>query len=482
MTKKQKIDAVVTIVCFLVFLLAKFVFPTPEGMTKGILLLLISTASAIIMWMVIGVGWTSMYVLCTLMMIPELGAAWVAQNSIGNSVVYYFMTCFILASCLISTGVAKRIAVLLMVNKYSRKSPWMNVIMIFLGVFILSQGMSSPSVLLIFFPILYEIFDMCGYKKGDAAPAFLILGCAIISQACMTMTPIAHAVAATGISTYLAYSGYEISVLEFSLLGIPTGIAMCVLYVLACRFFWNPDLSKLAHVDHDAIASSIGPVTRKEQFAIIGYGLILLFWILPGLGKFVPFLSPLAKLNTTVVSLIGMSALCVIHVDGEPILDYNRALKTDVPWAILMFISAIQVLGAAMSHKDIGFAAWLGAAMEPVFAHVSPMLFLILILAFCVISTNFLSNGVTLALALAIGLPLTDTLYAGQFSPIAMVIMCAAAANAAFATPPASHAPAMALATGYVDIKTLVKWGGIASVGAVISYWIIGIPLANIFF
>ena len=482
MTKKQWIDALVTILCFGALMTSKFLLPEPEGISRSILLLMIATASAILMWMVIGVGWTSMYVICSLMLIPELGAGWVAQNSLGNSVVYYFMTCFILASCLISTGVAKRIAVLLMVNRFSRKSPWLNVLMIFLGCFILAQGMSTPSVLLIFFPILYEIFDMCGYKKGDAAPMLLLIGCGTIAQACMTMTPIAHAVAATGISTYLAYSGYEISVFEFSVLGIPCGIVMCVLFFLGCRFLWKPDLSRLADVDHDAIAASIGPMSRKEKIALYGYLVILLFWILPGLGKFVGFLAPLTRLNTTVVSLLGLTALCVIHVDGEPVLDYARALKTDVPWSILMFISAIQVLGAAMSNKDIGFAPWAGSILEPIFSNVSPLVFLLILYAFCVISTNFLSNGVTLALALAVGLPLSDTLYAGQFSQIAMVILCAAAANAAFATPPASHGPAMVVATGYVDTKTLLKWGGMGSIATVLSYWLVGIPLSNLLF
>lgn len=82
-----------------------------------------------ILWLSMGVGWTSLYVLFALSTVPILGAAKVCTTSFGNATTVLMLYCFMIAACLTKSGFARRIAIVLMTNKLSRKSPWYTVLM-----------------------------------------------------------------------------------------------------------------------------------------------------------------------------------------------------------------------------------------------------------------------------------------------------------------------------------------------------------------
>ena len=113
-----------------------------------------------------GRGLTSLAVILALALIPELGMNKVAAGTLGNSTVFYLLLCFMLAKSLQATSVAHRLAVWFLTGSFSRKGAWCTIAMIFVSIFVLSSGLSSSSTIMIFLPILYEIFESLGYEKG----------------------------------------------------------------------------------------------------------------------------------------------------------------------------------------------------------------------------------------------------------------------------------------------------------------------------
>jgi Di- and tricarboxylate transporters len=465
---------------FLVFG-TKFIAP-PPGLSQSGFMVLGILLSALLLWLMVNLEWTCLFILFALMTIPELGVKTVAAVSFGSTTVVFFITCFILASSLVTTGVAKRIAVWCITSDLSQKGPWMNVFMIFVGVLLLGQGLSAAPVLVICFPILYEIFEMVNYEKGEETPKMLMLGTAIVTQIAMSMSPICHSVVTTGIATFNSYTGNSISLPQYVVVGMPIGLIMFAVFFLICRFVWKPDLSKMRNIDHEAIKAKLGPMNLAEKIAIGAYLLVIICWILPGLTEYFPSIAFMKKVENCYPSIAAIALLCIIKIDGKAILDYNRAVKQDVPWKIIVFMASIQAIAFALAHKKIGFAVWAGKTLAPVFAHISPLVCVMLLIAFAVIVTQFISNNVTLALSYAIGLPLAMTVYYGQINGMVLAILLMGAVNCAFATPPGTHAVALTAASGWVDIKTIAKYGSYAAIGSLLTYYFVGMPLGSLIY
>lgn len=481
MKKNSKFQLVIFLISVAIILGAKVVTP-PTGLSQSGLMVLSTLIAALLMWMFIGLDWTCLFIIFAYMTIPDLGVNTVAANSFGSKTIVFFIAMFILASSLVTTGVAKRIAILIMTSNFSRKGPWMNVLMIFMGGFVLAQGLASPIVVVICFPILYEIFEMAGFEKGEETPKMLVLGTALVVQMAMGMTPICHAVVTTGLGTYNSYTGNTISIAEYCMIGIPTGIIIFILIFLMCKYIWKPDLKKLNNVDHEALKAKLGPMKTDAKIAIITYLIVIAFWILPGLSSYIPVLSFMKGISNIFPPIIAIAFLSIIRVEGKPVLQYNRALKEDVPWKIIIFSSSIQIVGASLKNTDIGVSTWLGEALTPVFGNINPIVFLILMVAFVIGLTNFISNSVTLAIAFAIGLPLTATVFAGSINVAAMSIILMSAANSAYATPAATHAIALTESSGWVDTKTIFKYGGLTAIATLVVYYFVSLPLGNMLF
>ena len=56
--------------------------------------------------------------------VDSLTVASVYSNSFGNTTVVLMVFCYMLAACLVKSGVARRIAIWFLTNKIARKSPW----------------------------------------------------------------------------------------------------------------------------------------------------------------------------------------------------------------------------------------------------------------------------------------------------------------------------------------------------------------------
>lgn len=171
----------------------------------GVLTILLG---AIILWLTIGVNWTSLLILMALMTLSELGGfKWVTQNSFGNDTAVLMLLCFMLAACLTKSGFAKRIAIMMMTNKFSRKSPWNTVLMFMAACLIIGWFLPSSGSILVTLPILDAMLAESSVKKDDHPQVGIMmsLSAVIAGQIGNGSTPISHAVTIQGIGLYSSY-------------------------------------------------------------------------------------------------------------------------------------------------------------------------------------------------------------------------------------------------------------------------------------
>lgn len=438
-----------------------------------------------ILWLSMGVGWTSLYVLFALMTVPELGANKVCSTSFGNSTAILMIYCYMLAACLTKSGFAKRIAIALMTNKFSRKSPWNTVLMFLAACFVLGLFLPSSGSILVTLPILDAMLSevKLDKEKKPAVGAMMSLGSVIAGQLGNGATPISHAMTIQGMGLYADYTGESIDFFTLCAVLVPVGIICLVLFWLLAKYVWRCDVKSLKEVDFDALQTSCGPMSRREKWSCWVYVFVIIFWALPGFAKYIaPSVYPtLNKISNLYPPLLGLFLMNLITLeDNKPILAFKDALN-NVNWGTFIFLGGIMCLGSAVSNADIGIKDWLTAVLSPVFAGISPALFLFIMVAIGVILTNFVSNAVAIAVMMAVAVPLAMGVYGDTLSTLAVSLLVINAVQHAWATPPGTPSAAVAADYGWLDLGTMFKWGMIVAVIDIFVIYFVGQGLTAIF-
>ena len=288
----------------------------------------------------------------------------------------------------------------------------------------------------------------------------LLLGTLATASYANGANPISHAVAIQGFSFYESYTGQPMDFFAYCAICTPIAVVCSVAFFFVAKCFIRPDTRMLCGIDYGILAASCGPVTKKEKWSMAIYVVCVIFWILPGLSKYVwPAAAPaFAKINNCMPPLIALFLMNFIKADGEPILEWKDAMNA-VPWGTYMFIAAVMGLGSFMGNAEFGISAWVSDVLSPVFRNISPVVFLVLMVLLVNLITNFCSNTVSHAIVFAVAIPLCMTVYADSLSTLMVAAVVTSGAMNGLATAPASPNASVVFASGWVDDKAMLKWG-----------------------
>ena len=328
--------------------------PVPSGLTASGMQVLGILVGAIILWLTLGTTWTSAFVLFALCTVDSLTVASVYSNSFGNTTVVLMVFCYMLAACLVKSGVARRIAIWFLTNKIARKSPWGCVAMFLAAVFVLNSLLPSSAGILVTLPILDEMLLEVGCQKNKATAltCFMALGCVVMGVIANGANPIAHAVTIQGMGYYTEYTGGSIDFFQMVAVLEPVVIVCAIVYLLIGRLLWKPDVTPLANLDYDRLAASVGPMTKKAKWSAWVYAMVVIMWVLPGVCKYV---APgayvyLSKIDQTYPPIIALVLMTLVKVDGEKVLDFKDAMA-NASWGVFLFIASVMAMGSAMANS-----------------------------------------------------------------------------------------------------------------------------------
>lgn len=250
-------------------MLATGFVPPPEGLSQSGFQVLGIMIGASILFLSWGTGWPSMATIFAFLTVPALNANQIFSATFGNGTLIFLMFTFMLAGCLIQSGVAKRVSVWFLTNKLARRSPWWTVAMLLIANFVISLFLSSATTFMIMFPIVEEMLRVCGVTKEKKAPiaTALILGVLVTGLLSNGGNPIAHAMTLQGFSFYEGYAGQPMDFFTYCVTCTPVTIVACILFFLLLRFVWRPDMSALTNIDYDAL--SAGPRPDEQEGEVV---------------------------------------------------------------------------------------------------------------------------------------------------------------------------------------------------------------------
>ncbi len=484
MTKSEK-EIIFTIIALFVIGIF-FIAPAPSGLSADGMKVLGIFIGILFLWITVGIGWPSLLCLITLAFVPSLGIKTTLQNSFGNETFAFLLFTFMFTYAFSQTGYVKKIALGFVTSKFARKSPWRFAFCFFAAVIVIGCFMSPSVLYFVILPILEEIYNILGLKKGNKYANMLMVGLVFCTSLSSGMTPIAHVFPVLSMGVLKSVAGISINYGQYMLFAIPTGIIIFALMMFVFRFIMKPDTKdlNLNSKEFDAMKKDVSKATRGEKTILAVFIFVIALWVLPSLLKsssvkwIADLFTWINNFGTSVPPLLGIILLSILKFENKPLINLNEAMVKGVSWPSIIMVSATLALGAAMTNNSIGLTSYISGLIAPITDGLSPILLILLFSLWAGLQSNLSSHMVTAQLVPTIAVPVALA-SGGALGAAAITAVIGLVASTGSAAPPAMPYVAVAGSSGWTDSSKLLKYGFIMMFVIILVASFIGYPIAN---
>lgn len=462
------------LIALIIGLVIFFALPAQNGLTNIGVRVIAITLPTLYLWLTTNTHWTSMMAMALLIMTQALSPNEVWAGSMGHFVVITIITYFMLNVCLKETGVINKIAIFFVTRKFVKGRPMAFFAMFFAANLIVGMFMDNMSLAIIFIGIAAQLCEEIGVEKGTPFYTCLFMGSLWCNCIYSITSPIAHAVPNIMMGLIETQLGITVTYGQWLAVGVPCTIAMYFI-VMLCVFIWRPDATKFKEFDVEKLKSKYPPLDARGKFASIVFICVIAMVLLPSFLKdaFPVVWGYWNSVGVVVPAILAIVVLCIVQIDGKPMLDFPAAIK-QVPMPAVIFAGVVCVLSVPLSSETTGITAWMSNLLSPVFSHIAPGVLVVLLCLCACIMTNFLSNTVTMVLFFNIGVVL---LAGGGINMAMFGIVIAFAAALATLTPSAAVPSPLFFGPGYVTMKSTIKYNIIFLIVSFIVLAVAGIPI-----
>lgn len=443
------------IISLILFVLLRFI-PAANGLTSVGVNVLSIFVPVLYMWLTVGTDWPSWLAMALVIFTGVMTPAEVYSGVFGSSLIITVIGMMSFSKILTDVGVIELVVKRAITLEIVRGRPYVFIAMVLTACGLISCFVDVGAVSLVFISIITGICNEIGYKKGDPFYTSLMIGLFWVTNAFNGGSPLGHALPVIMMNAAAA-GGYEISYGEWLSIGLPAAILISVGAILVICLIWRPEATKFKNYDLDAHKQSIPKLSREGALSLIVFALIILYWIIPVI--FPNLLNEqMATLynnwGTSLPLIIGMSLLCVIHVNNKPIADF-RDMTSTTTITTLLFIGIVSVFGTAISSDATGISACLNTILSPFTANMSMFMIVVLGCLGCIILTNFISNTVSMLLFYSLILPIVKA--GGGAVNMVIILLCIMACFASL-VPSASVTAPFFFGPEHITVKNTFKW------------------------
>lgn len=434
----------------------------------------------VFLWSTVDLLWPSVLALVAFAFVGYGGGlTTILTMALSNDTVWICIMAMAVLGVISRAGVNDYITTFFLTLKICDGHPWVVTAMWMIVTVLLSVLTGNPMVTtLIMWGILVPLCERVGYKKGDSWAHLMVLGTAAFSGFAGALLPF------KGLPLYLygtvqTITGEAVNTVGYICTAVVVLIAMMIGYLLLMRFVFRADVSKLKEINADFFKKDLPPMTKVQKFLL---GFFVVYITLLAVPGFLPADSWL-KAKYTTIGIIGIImvmfvVLCIIKVDGKPLLRFNELASSSIAWNIVFLLSVAMCMSTILLDESTGIKAALLQVLSPALNGLSPLAFAVVFLTIAVILTN-IANNMVVALIMA---PIAATLGLTYTHIHAMALVCllSYAVNIAFILPSASPVSAMCFGHDLVEVKKHWGYAIISCLVFLLVLIVVGYPLSEL--
>ena len=449
-----------------VFFLTILLWPEPFLSNEGDAV--IAVALWMITWWLTEAVSISVTALLPLLLFPLLDIMPIAEvgNNYGSPIIFLFFGGFVMALALEKVNLHRRIA--LNIIRITGTTPNKVVLGFMIATASLSMWISNTATTVVMLPIAMSVIkllihDIDGFTKKDRNFAVsVLLGIAFSANAGGIATVIGTPPNSILIGLLENEYQIEISFLKWMLFALPFSIIMIGLSYVTLVHLIFPSKGLNFSASKEVIQvelRKLGPTRSKEKMVLGIFAVTVSLWIFRTLINSV---FPSLELSDTMISMFSAISLFAVPFNikkGDFILDWKDTEK--LAWGILILFGGGLALAKGMSVSGIvdQVSQSIAAGNFSVTATASLLILLMLFM------TELMSNVALVAvlapvvagIAIGLGIPMVYLLI-----PVTMASSCA------FMLPMATPPNAIVFASGFIEVKDMVKAGVLLNIVAVL--------------
>ena len=368
----------------------------------------------------------------------------------GNNAVFFMLGVFLMAGAMISTGLSKRIT--LMALQRFDKSPTRLIVGVTVSASFLTLWMPEHAVAAMMYPIVVEVVDTLGLKRGSnyAKKLFLALAWGSIIGGVGTFLGGARAPLALSLLKQ-THPETQIGFLAWMAAAMPLVLVMTATAVWMLLYRFPNDIEDIKPATRmlDERVRRLGPMSPRERRLAVLFVLTVGSWI--GFGH---------RVDLALIAMISAVMLFALRIA------HWNAVQAYVNWGVLLMYGGAVALGSAVTETQ---------AMEWIFSRVvdpslPPLAAVMIMAASALLLTECISNSAAVAILLPIGYSVGSV---AGVSPAMMTLAVTIPAGLAFLLPVSSPPNAIAFAAGHYSIREVVQLGWPLNVAGLVTLFLV---------
>lgn len=425
-------------------------------------------------WTFIGMLGPSLIGFGALTILNHVGVMDTVVGFISNNTVLMMLFGCLAFDALRQTAATDYVLGKLMSSSIAKKSAVMLVGVIFAAVIILGALGMGVVLQFVLFPIMNDFLEKCGYKKGEKFCNLFLMGYMISTIMAIGIFPF-YSWGLMIAGSFAAILQYAIPIGPYVAVMIIVSVIYLVTYPLAMKLL-GCDFSKLQNVNIEETfhISADAKLNVAQKIAVGGF---VVFLVLAVGGSFVPvpvIAGLYAKIGILGLMIAYLFMVCVIKVDGKPLMNLGESSR-QIVWDMVFLLGVAIMLSSAVTSTESGIAAWIGMTVGPIVAKFGPIGFLVVMSIILVILTNLANNMAVVFIMMNI---VASLYFAGlPINLLACSLILTLGSCFAFFTP-ASSVPGAVLHGGkMVESKALYIWSWIAAAYLLVILLVCCLPL-----
>lgn len=402
-------------------------------------------------------------------------------------VLWFVIGSFGLAAALEATGVNRRFALAFLDMPWARGRSHRFLMMFLVSATVMSALMANTVVAVIWLSLALKIYAMLDVAHDDPLVEANTLGVAWAANIGGIATPVGNGTNAPAMALIASATGVTVTFLQWTIIGSLLAALFLATALLVFRFSVPTGSDAFARPATAAFIAEerrrLGPMPPAERWAIGWFLVAILLWFVPDIARFVASRETAdllqRNLHMSVPALLIPIAMCLI-----PVPDPNRRLVLTWPewmqgvdWTLVIFIGGVMGLGTAVGEEATGLPQYVRAVLQPSLGQLSEYTFVLAMCAGVILVTSVISNMVTLAIFVPLGLTLSQSL--GVADPVALGIVLGIGPSLDYLLPSGTTTNAIAAGSGYLRVSTMVRHGIILFVIHTLLLAYVGYPLAR---
>lgn len=418
--------------------------------------------------------------------VPELqGYAAVKKlflDAFGNETVVGLALSMVLFAGVSYVGCTKYMSRFFLSWKILEGRPYIFIFVILLCSYVVS-GLTNPlAAMLILWPIVTDVCEEFRYKKGDKVFYILVCGVYLGSTLGQPMLPFKGA-SYLIVNAFQKASGVTVNYVSYIIFNVIMSLLLIVLFIIFIKLVIRPDVSHFKTIKtSDLLKEEIPPMNFQQKAFFVMIAVYVAALLLPNFApQATGIIKQLGNFGMIGVTSVCLIALMLIPYKGKPMLDFKAIAKQSFSWDVYFLVAAAIYACNALSDASTGIKPLLLEVLQPMLGGKSDLVFVFLILAFAIITTNFANNA-----GMAIVLIPVLMAFADQYPGVSSTVLCMSVTMMVFVallTPAASpYCGVLFSRKDLVEYKEIMTLFVPMVVIALLAYTFFGYYLANILF